>query len=637
MGHQPAAGIALGQRHLAHLLTRDARQAVVLGEAPVHEREVGRDQVVDAVVLVDELAQEELGLAGHRLPEPVVPLGVEPGVGGGRPQLVEAERLPREVVDEALGLRVVEHPVDVPGEDRGVRQPPRPRRVEQPLVGHAAPQEVGQPRRQREVVEGARVADLVEERRRAENGPQRHADRLEERPSLGEQGLGEAGVGLELARREGPAEGARREARDDVDDVLVGGLGEANLAPLVELDPGQQLAGARRRPCVAVEERPVEGQRPERDALARVVLHAAVALGGIAGLQEGRTLGRPVEVGHREPDQVPGTHVRRQLHRPGTRQVERADQLVERRRHPRHLPAVHHDRHRRLRLVGIGVDGDAVAARGRRQVALGGAVERVGRAEVEERRERIVELLDDAEPEGPGVLDDRQVLRLHILDLVVDRLGARPRPDGRVQRPVGRLQVRPHVERRHALVRGHGVESAGVGLRRQRLRQVEPHRLVDPQQVLDGVGVLEPREPPQRGARAVTGREVGVDQRPLQRREGVLDHRRVGAPDAGGGHLAVRDPIVDALPRAERGPVAQVVAQAGDVERGRGPRAMARQAGRLDERRHVRLERLRGGAAGDGPGEQHREAHRVRSLHSFTCLDDDSGLQPGRCISDTKR
>ena len=232
------------------------------------------------------------------------------------------------------------------------------------------------------------------------------------------------------------------------------------------------------------------------------------------------------------------------------------------------------------------------------------------------------------------MLDARQVPRLHVLDAVLERAGAGAGREGRVQRPVGRLEVGAHVQGRHALVGRHRVEPAGVGLGRQGPGQVEADRLVDVQQVLDGVGVLEAREPPQRRPRPVAGREVRVDEGPLQRPEGGRDHRRVGAPDPAGGHLAVLDPLVDAFPRAERGPVGQVVAQAADVEGGGGPGAVARQARRLDERRHVGLERL-GGGAGRGPREQHCETHGKRTIHHSHLFDDHYGAS--RRMPDLRR
>ena len=337
-------------------------------------------------------------------------------------------------------------------------------------------------------------------------------------------------------------------------------------------------------------------------------------------MQEGPGLRRHGEGRHREPDQVAGAQVRRQLDGPRRLQVERPEQLVERSRHARHPPAVDGHRHRRLRLVRVGVHGHPVAARRRRREALGRAVEGVRRAEVEERRVGVVELLDDAEPEGLRVLDERQVLRVHVLDLVPDGSRTGPGPQSRVERPVGRLEIGPHVQRRHALVGRHRVEPAGIGFRRQRPGQVQADRFVDVQQILHGVGVLEAREPPQRGAQLAAGREVRVDERPLQRAERGLDHRRIGLPGGARRHLATPHPLVDPLPRAERGGVGQIVAQAAEVERRHRPGAVAGHAGGLDQRPHVRLERLRGGRGRREAREQQRDAHRKPSLHRVTHL-----------------
>ena len=159
---QTAARAVRRQRHPAHLLSGDVLQAVVLREAAVDEGEVGVDQVIHAAVLRDQLREEQLGLLRHRLAEPVVVLGIEPGVRAGRAQLVEPERLTGEVPHEPPRPRVVEHPVDLRPERRRRRQPARARRVEQLVVRHAAPQEVGQPRSQREVVRGTRTATVRE-------------------------------------------------------------------------------------------------------------------------------------------------------------------------------------------------------------------------------------------------------------------------------------------------------------------------------------------------------------------------------------------------------------------------------------------------------------------------------------------
>ena len=89
-----------------------------------------------------------------------------------------------------------------------------------------------------------------------------------------------------------------------------------------------------------------------------------------------------------------------------------------------------------------------------------------------------------------------EIARLRVLDLAPPGLGSRTQLDGRVQRPVRGIQVAPYVERRYALLCRHGVEAAGVGLRRQVLDKVERLGLVEAEEVLDGVRVFEPCEPP---------------------------------------------------------------------------------------------------------------------------------------------
>ena len=107
----------------------------------------------------------------------------------------------------------------------------------QRVVRHAPPEEVGQPGRQRVVVQFARGASLVQEGRRAQNRPKRYPHDLYEWAPLRQWGLGEAGVGFQLSVVEGPAERPCREALDDVVEVFGRRLAELNVAVLVEVDP----------------------------------------------------------------------------------------------------------------------------------------------------------------------------------------------------------------------------------------------------------------------------------------------------------------------------------------------------------------------------------------------------------------
>ena len=328
---------------------------------------------------------------------------------------------------------------------------------------------------------------------------QRLADRLEERQAVFEGGLRQRRVGFQLALRERPPERARPKARHDIDDVLVGRLGEHRLAGLVELDPRQQCPYTARRPVV--EERPLDRHRPECDALPRVVLHVAVR-------REVRHLvvRWPVRVGQRGSDQVTRAQVGRDFDDAalGFHEVERADQAVQRGGRNALLVAVEEgQRDRRRRLVGVGVDRHPVPARHVDEEALGHAVEGVGRAALEEHDRRVVDDLDDA---GAEVLADRvpvQVGRLLVLDLDGPRLGPRAGPERLVERAGRGGQVAADVERRDALVLGHHVETAGVRLFRQVVGQARGDIGIDAQEILDRVLVLQPGEPPQR--RSLTG------------------------------------------------------------------------------------------------------------------------------------
>ena len=262
--------------------------------------------------------------------------------------------------------------------------------------------------------------------------------------------------------------------------MLVRPLGESDLPGLVELHAGQQSPCALRGPYI--EQRPLERHRSERDSFTRRVPH-------VPALEP-----PAVEIGRRRGDEVARTEIRRDLDGPGTLadQVERADQLVQRRSSPADLESpVHLQRHRTIRLVGIGVDGDPVPARHGNLVPLGLAVQGVGGPSLNEGDIRVVQLLDDPHPQCRAVGDSKEIPRLCVVDRVP--LARRPRPqrEGQVQCPVSRVEIAPHVDRRDPLPGRHDIETTGVGLPRKQLAQLLDEGLVQPQQILNGVLVFE--------------------------------------------------------------------------------------------------------------------------------------------------
>ena len=131
------------------------------GEPLVDEREVGVDQVEHAPVFPHHGLEEPLGLLDHRRPEVVVE-GREPlAVAVDRPDVANLKPLVGEVLDEGLRLRVGEHPPDLPFEVVAGPQLPLAGEREQLVVGHAAPEEVREPRGQLELADRHHLGRLL--------------------------------------------------------------------------------------------------------------------------------------------------------------------------------------------------------------------------------------------------------------------------------------------------------------------------------------------------------------------------------------------------------------------------------------------------------------------------------------------
>ena len=73
--------------------------------------------------------------------------------GGGEPiQVAKLQPLSGKVVDQSIGFRIGQHPHDLPGHLLGCIQLSRACGIKQHLVGHTAPQEVRQTRRELVIV-----------------------------------------------------------------------------------------------------------------------------------------------------------------------------------------------------------------------------------------------------------------------------------------------------------------------------------------------------------------------------------------------------------------------------------------------------------------------------------------------------
>ena len=118
------------------------------------------------------------------------------------------EPLAGEVLREGRRLRVLEHALDLPAERVRLVQLALLGEGEQFLVGHRAPQEVGQPAGQGEVVELAGLLAQEQEVRRHQHGLEADAHRLLERGLRVQLGLHAGEERLDVLVGHGPPEGA---------------------------------------------------------------------------------------------------------------------------------------------------------------------------------------------------------------------------------------------------------------------------------------------------------------------------------------------------------------------------------------------------------------------------------------------
>ncbi len=154
MSEQAAARV-VGIVHAAELGARDVRNAVMAREALVDERVVRREQVEHAVVALHDVAEEQLGLEGHRVGQLLVVIGEPEGVGPNLLEVLEAQPLRGKTRRQRLGARVCEHAPDLEIQRLRVGEPVLLSQRNELVVGNAAPEEEREARGQLD------VADLV--------------------------------------------------------------------------------------------------------------------------------------------------------------------------------------------------------------------------------------------------------------------------------------------------------------------------------------------------------------------------------------------------------------------------------------------------------------------------------------------
>ena len=147
------------QGHAPEVVALHALDAVKFGEPVVHKRVVRVQKFQHAAVLLGDVREEQLGFFCHRRAESVVELREKFLVRRGQFQVADLQPLSGEIVHQRFCLAVFQHASDL--RLQIFPQHPAFRQSEQFVVRHAAPEEIGQARRQREFVHRMDQARVV--------------------------------------------------------------------------------------------------------------------------------------------------------------------------------------------------------------------------------------------------------------------------------------------------------------------------------------------------------------------------------------------------------------------------------------------------------------------------------------------
>ena len=130
----------------------------MLRQPLVEERVVGIQQFHHAAILAHDVLEEQLGLALEALAQALVELGEDVRIGLLLREIAQVEPLPGEIRDQRFGARIVQHAPHLLVQHGGVLQLALLRQVQQLVVGNAAPQEEGEPRRQFQIADAIDAA-----------------------------------------------------------------------------------------------------------------------------------------------------------------------------------------------------------------------------------------------------------------------------------------------------------------------------------------------------------------------------------------------------------------------------------------------------------------------------------------------
>src|SRR5690606_26324599 len=217
--------------------------------------------------------EEELDLGLEGFSEPLVEEWKRVPIRLDGIEIVEIEPAQREIRDEAVRARIVEHPPDLSIEHVALAELAGLGEPKQLVVGPAAPEEEGEARRELDIAQrepgfgvGPRHDPAVEEIGAREHGRDEVLDAFVEAAGPLAAGLEERHQAVDVVRLDRPAERSPREMRENA-------LGTgAFFLERLRLADGNLVAARRARPALRLE-RPFDleaADDPRRALLARV-------------------------------------------------------------------------------------------------------------------------------------------------------------------------------------------------------------------------------------------------------------------------------------------------------------------------------------------------------------------------------
>ena len=159
MTEQPVPPVVV-PRHAPKMAAVDVLHAVVAGQLLVQERVVRLEKLRNRPVAAHLALEEELRLAHHGRAQRVVERREQTAVGLVRPDVAHLQPLADEVVHEAAGAPVDQHPPHLGGQHVRIAQPSARPQVDQLVVRQAPPKEERQPRRQLQIAQRMDLAGL---------------------------------------------------------------------------------------------------------------------------------------------------------------------------------------------------------------------------------------------------------------------------------------------------------------------------------------------------------------------------------------------------------------------------------------------------------------------------------------------